>query len=119
MDEWQTSFSRWPDISARPPDELVSESWRAHNSELSLLAYLLLLSRPEHDEQRVNLQDFVGDNTGSTILNMGALAQQPQAYIDHQLWLDNEARSMTIPRQPNKILTNSDLDYQLRPIVSP
>jgi hypothetical protein len=121
-DEWKTNFATWTDVSAGPPDEMVVDLLSRYGREFSLQQVLSLsrprsLGKPEHDEQLILLQDFVGG--ACEYPPFPSPAQEPQAWLDHQLWLDDEAGAMTIPgRQPKRILSNADLDHELRPIVS-
>lgn len=122
-DEWKTTFATWTDVSDGPPEEMVVELLRRHGREFNL-QQVLALSRPRTlgrpDEQLSFLQDFIGDTCEYSSMNFNSPAQPPQAWVDHQLWLDNEAGGMTIPGlQPKRILSNADLDSVLRPIMNP
>ena len=122
-DEWANKFTRWSQMPSRLRDPLVHESRSEVQSELSKVAYLLKLSHyHDLDDQLPALEAFTEGVENSLAINIepslwSDTYQGARAWVDHQVWLGNRDSSWTIPEQPDKILSPSELEYALRPMV--
>ncbi|KAH8174538.1 hypothetical protein LIA77_05957 [Sarocladium implicatum] len=123
-DEWAKEFCKWQLMPNDMDDQMAMAFHLEDYAELGPTEYFLKLSCPdaEQDDQRPMLLEFMAEAESTVTVTVVPSEEdevvdwesQPRGWVHHQVWLRDRARSRTLPRQPNTILSSSRLEKALQ-----